>query len=370
MVDVDKNKITQIFLGILVVVAVGVVLKYAGSVILPLIIAWLFSYLIGPVVNYMTQRKVPTTLAVFFILVILLGIIYLSGTFLYARITAFAAAYPRYHARMTELIATVTSQLNLGFDPLAGINWGQNIGRFLMTLSGSVFSFASKLVLVVVFLFFILLGKPFFKYKILKSFSQEKANQLSEITFSITAQIRRYLSLQFLISSVTGFLVWFVLELIGVDFAITWGAMAFFLNFIPTVGSIVASIPPILLALVQFYPSIWPGVLTLISLLTIQLSIGNGIAPKVLGDQLNLSPVVILLSLLFWGWLWGIVGALLSVPVTAAIKIVCENIEPLHPISVMMGSGKSYRREFQKLEKTVPEMADLGNPGPKMRKPK
>ena len=368
MVDVDKSKITQVFLGILVVVAVGVVLKYAASVILPLIIAWLFSYLIGPVVNYMTQRKVPTTLAVVLILVLLLGVLYLSGTFLYARISAFAAAYPRYHARMTELIATVTSQLNLGFDPLAGINWGQSVGRFLMTLSGSVFSFASKLVLVVVFLFFILLGKPFFKYKILKSFSQEKANQLSEITFSITAQIRRYLSLQFLISSVTGFLVWFALELIGVDFAITWGAMAFFLNFIPTVGSIAASIPPILLALVQFYPSIWPGVLTLISLLTIQLSIGNGIAPKVLGDQLNLSPVVILLSLLFWGWLWGIVGALLSVPVTAAIKIVCENIEPLHPISVMMGSGKSYRREFQRLEKIVPEMADLGNPSPKKKK--
>ena len=126
----------------------------------------------------MTQRKIPTTLAVVIILIFLLGILYLSGTFLYARISAFAAAYPRYHARMSELIATVTSQLNLGFDPLAGINWGQSVGRFLMTLSGSVFAFASKLVLVVVFLFFILLGKPFFKYKILTSFSQEKANQL------------------------------------------------------------------------------------------------------------------------------------------------------------------------------------------------
>jgi predicted PurR-regulated permease PerM len=231
-----------------------------------------------------------------------------------------------------------------------------------MSLSGSVFAFVSELVLVVVFLFFILLGKPFFKYKILKSFSQEKANQLSEITFSITAQIRRYLSLQFLISFVTGVLVWLTLELVGVDFAITWGAVAFFLNFIPTVGSIVSSIPPILLALVQFYPSFWPGIITLIALLTIQLSIGNGIAPKVLGDQLNLSPVVILLSLLFWGWLWGGIGALLSVPVTAALKIVCENIESLHPISVMMGSGKIYRREFLKLEKALPETDNPNNP--------
>ena len=365
MVDIDRNKITLVFLGILVLVAVGVVLKNAAPVILPLIIAWLLSFLIAPVVNFMTARKVPTTLAVFIILIVLMGIIYLSGTFLYTRISAFAAAYPRYHTRMTELIATISSQMNLSFDPLAGINWGQNIGGFLVTLSGSIFSFVSKLVLVVIFLFFILLGKPFFKYKILKSFSDDKANQFSEITFSITAQIRRYLSLQFLISFVTGFLVWLALTLIGVDFAVTWGAVAFFLNFIPTVGSIAASLPPILLALVQFYPSIWPGIFTLLSILTIQLGMGNGIAPKVLGDQLNLSPVVILLSLLFWGWLWGVVGALLSVPITAALKIVCENIESLHPISVMMGSGKSYRREYDKLEKNFPEVRNLINPSKK-----
>ncbi len=362
MVDIDRNKITLVFLGILVLVAVGVVLKYAATVILPLIIAWLLSFLIAPVVNFMTAKKVPTTLAVFIVLIVLLGIIYLSGTFLYTRISAFAAAYPRYHTRMTELITSVSSQLNLGFDPLAGFNWGQSITRFLMTLSGSIFAFVSKLVLVVIFLFFILLGKPFFKYKILKSFSDDKANQFSQITYSITAQIRRYLSLQFLISFVTGFLVWLVLVMIGVDFAVTWGALAFFLNFIPTVGSIASSIPPILLALVQFYPSIWPGVITLLSILTIQLGMGNGIAPKVLGDQLNLSPVVILLSLLFWGWLWGVVGALLSIPITAAIKIVCENIESLQPISVMMGSGKSYRREFVKLKKSFPEVGNLINP--------
>jgi predicted PurR-regulated permease PerM len=365
MVDIDRNKIALAFLGILVLVAVGIVLKYAATVILPLIIAWLLSFLLAPVVNYMTARKIPTTLAVFIILIVLLGVIYLSGTFLYTRITAFAAAYPRYHSRLTELIATFSSRLDLSFDPLAGYNWGQSIGRFLVTLSGSIFAFVSKLILVVIFLFFILLGKPFFKYKILKSFSDDKAKQFSQISFSITAQIRRYLSLQFLISFVTGCLVWLVLVMVGVDFAVTWGALAFFLNFIPTVGSIASSIPPILLALVQFYPSIWPGVITLISILTIQLGMGNGIAPKVLGDQLNLSPVVILLSLLFWGWLWGVVGALLSVPITAALKIVCENIEPLQPISVMMGSGKSYRREFRNLEKSFPEVGKLIKPAKK-----
>jgi AI-2 transport protein TqsA len=346
--EIDRGKITFIFLGILVLVAVGVVLKSAQSVILPLIIAWLLSYLIGPAINFMTSRKIPATLAVAIILILLLGIFYLSFTFLYSRVSAFATAYPRYHTRLTELAALLTSKWNLDFDPLAGINWGQNISRGLVSLSGSIFAFISQLVLVVIFLFFILLGKPFFRYKILKSFSAENADQISQITFSITAQIRRYLSLQFLISFTTGILVWLALQIIGVDFPVTWGALAFFLNFIPTVGSIVASIPPIVLALVQFYPSPWPGVITLIAVVTIQMGMGNALAPKVMGDQLNLSPVVVLLSLLFWGWLWGVVGALISIPIAAAIKIVCENIETLHPISVMMGSGKTYQREFKK----------------------
>jgi AI-2 transport protein TqsA len=346
--EFDRSKIIFIFLGILVLVAVGVVLKSAQSVILPLIIAWLLSYLIGPAVNFMTSRKIPTTLAVAIILIILLGIFYLSFTFLYSRVSAFAAAYPKYHTRFTELAAMVTSKWNLEFDPLAGINWGQNISHGLVSLSGSIFAFVSQLVLVIIFLFFILLGKPYFRYKILKSFSAENADQISRITSSITSQIRRYLSLQFLISFTTGILVWLALQIIGVDFPVTWGALAFFLNFIPTVGSIVASIPPILLALVQFYPSIWPGVVTFFTVVTIQLGMGNALSPKVMGDQLNLSPVVVLLSLLFWGWLWGVVGALISIPIAAAIKIICENIETLHPISVMMGSGKTYQREFKK----------------------
>jgi hypothetical protein len=101
--------------SLLVLVAVGVVLKFAGPVLLPLIIAWLLSYLIGPAVNFMTQRKIPTTLAAFVILILLLGVFYLSGTFLYSRFSAFVAAYPEYHSRFTELIAMVSSQWNLEY---------------------------------------------------------------------------------------------------------------------------------------------------------------------------------------------------------------------------------------------------------------
>ena len=99
----EKEKLSTIFLGVLVLIAVGTVLKFAQGVILPLSIAWLLSFLLGPAINYMTQRKIPTTLAVVFVLVLLLGILYLSGTFLYTRIEAFAVEYPKYQTRFLEL---------------------------------------------------------------------------------------------------------------------------------------------------------------------------------------------------------------------------------------------------------------------------
>jgi predicted PurR-regulated permease PerM len=132
---------------------------------------------------------------------------------------------------------------------------------------------------------------------------------------------------------------------VGLEAAPTWGALAFFLNFIPTVGSILAGIPPVLLALLQFYPSAGPALIILIAVVVINQALGNIVAPKIMGDQLNLSPVVILLSVMFWGWLWGIAGAFLSVVITCSIKIVCENIPMLHPVSVMMSSGKAIRKQ-------------------------
>jgi predicted PurR-regulated permease PerM len=190
-----------------------------------------------------------------------------------------------------------------------------------------------------------LLGKPYFQYKVAKAFPPDRANIFSSVTASISKQIGQYLTVKVAISGTTGILVWAALALMRVEFALTWGALAFFLNFIPSIGSIIATIPPVLLALVQFYPNHWMAVATLVVLLVIQMTMGNVIEPKLVGDSLTLSPVVILLSLVFFGWMWGIVGALMSVPIAAAIKIVCENIEALKPISILLGSGKTCMKE-------------------------
>jgi AI-2 transport protein TqsA len=339
----SRSKVIVFLLGILTLVAVGFVLKYAQGVILPLIIAWLLSYIVGPVVNLMTRHRIPMPLAVTLLVVLLLAGFYLGGVFLFARISAFVAVYPKYQEQLSDLALNLASRSELVTQSVLEIPWAEKLGAFLGSAAGSLVNFVSNLIMVIIFLVFILLGRPYGEEKIRKAFSPERAEKAIAVLNNTATQIGRYLSVQFLISLATGMMVWAVLAWIGVDFAITLGAMAFLLNFIPTLGSIVASIPPILLALVQFYPNPWPCIITAVALLGIQMTLGNVISPKVMGDRLNLSPVVVLLSLVFWGWLWGVIGALLSVPIASAIKIVCENIEPLRPISILMGSGRQYR---------------------------
>lgn len=344
----EKFKVLIGLVGVIALVAVGVVLNFAQAVFIPLIIAWLLSYIFGPIVRYLAKRRVPVGLAVVFVLAIFFGLCFLGALFLNTRIASFAAAFPKYYARLMEIGKSFTANLDIPPDFWTSIDWGFTIRGYLLDLSGSFLTIISKLVMVIVFLVFMLLGSPYFEYKVRKAFvTPQGAERARKILSTISWQIGRYLSTLALISAVTGLFVWIALEYLQVDFAVTWGVLAFVLNFVPTIGSIVASIPPILVALVQFYPSLTVALLTALSLLTIQMTIGNFITPKVMGDRLNLSPVVVLISLLFCGLIWGVVGALISTLIAAIIKIVCENFSMLNVISVMMSSGKAYQKEFE-----------------------
>ena len=344
-------------LSVLVVFAVATAFKLAHTVVLPLMIAWLLSYICGPVVNYLVHKKVPLGVAVFAVLMLVLFVCYLGGVFLAGRFMDVLGQSPKYISQLNYIYQDITANLDVPEEFLADINWIQQLGPKVASMTVSVGSFMGnflgKLILVLIFLVFMLLGKPYFKYKVAAAFPEERGRIFTEMTGSISKQIGQYLVVKVAISGTTGLLVWISLTLLKVEFALTWGAIAFFLNFIPSIGSIIASIPPILLAIVQYYPAnsdaggswMWVPIVTAVVLLLIQMTMGNVIEPKIMGDSLNLSPVVILLSLIFFGWMWGITGALLSVPIAAAIKIVCENIEALKPISILMGSGKSLMKE-------------------------
>ena len=346
LVPPQRLSAAAISLGILAVIAVGMVLKAAQGVVIPLLIAWLLSYLLAPVVTFLVRRlRLPAPLAVAGVVLLLLLASWGTGLVIQQRLLAFAKAFPAYQEKLAALYAFYGSEFNVPAAVLRDLDLTGQIAPLVLRTSRFFFSFFTNSILVLIFLVFMLLAKPFANDKLRAAFSPARADALIDLTNTISRQIGAYLGALFVISLVTGLVVWGALAALGVEFAFTWGLLAFVLNFIPTLGSIIASIPPVLLALVQFSPEVWPVAAVALALLGIHQVIGNLIAPKIYGDRLNLSPVVILLFLVFWGWLWGVTGALLAVPIAAAIQITLAQIPALAPLAVMMGSGKKYARK-------------------------
>ena len=147
--------------------------------------------------------------------------------------------------------------------------------------------------------------------------------------------MNKYISIKTIVSIITGFLIYICLSFIGLDHAIMWALIAFFLNYIPNIGSIIASIPAIIIALIQF--NIYYALLVALVYLIINIVMGSIVEPKYLGKELGLSTLIIFLSLIFWGWLLGPVGMLLSVPLTMIMKIALESNDDTRWISILLG---------------------------------
>ncbi len=332
-----------LFLGILALIATFVVIQTLKPVLMPVVFAWVLSAMLAPFVRTLTKWRVPYALGVTFAIVFTVLVFFEAGIVINELVSSFVAKYGYYSAKLTSLLKFFYAKLPpKAVDVLTAFDWQTRVGKIVMSLSGLLISLSSTVVMILIVTAFLLIEQRDFGRKLDSAFPDRIAEKIGDVIGGITHQVSRYLLLQFVISLATGVCVWLALWAIGVEFALTWGVLAFVLNFIPTIGSIIASIPPILIALVQFAPdSYWQSVVTALALLAIQMVIGNVISPRVMGDQLNLSPVAVLVSLLFWSWLWGPAGALLSVPVTAAIKIVCDNIAPLAPVGVLLGSGRA-----------------------------
>ncbi|MFO7869891.1 MAG: AI-2E family transporter [Kiritimatiellia bacterium] len=351
-----QTALVAVLLGIIAVVLLGAALSAMKVVVIPLAFAWMVAQLLTPMVNFFGKRRVRASLATFFSLIILLCAFVIVAMFVWASIQSFVGVLPDYKVQATEIVKDGMEWVRTRFERFSNKAFEEELQKQISSRLGALVTFVQNaganmmrllfnLILVFIMAAFLLFARPYAGTKVRKAFPPNMADTVSDIMSSISRQLSRYLGMQFLISLATGVLVWLSCKIIGVDAAVTWGALAFFLNFIPIIGSILAGIPPVLLALLKNYPAVGPAVAMLICVVAINQVLGNVIAPKVLGDKLNLSPVTILLSLIFWYVLWGIPGAFLSVVITASIKIVCENIGPLKPISVLMASGRSLERK-------------------------
>ena len=347
----------KILLGFIIFlssIALCSVLHIASNVFIPLVIAWFILQMLRPVISIGKTLNLNPWLNVALVFSILTCVGLVGFKFIAAQVVEFANVYNLYSDKLIEWFVDLMQALSVPPEAVKNFNWMGILRDNARNISSLIIALSSKFVMTFVFLMFMLVEAPYLDEKIEKAFGKN-SKRVKKILFTISEQVSRYLGTLALISLVTGVCAWLVLTVLEVKLAAGWGVLTFLLNFIPTVGSIIATIPPVIMAVIQFSPGLFKPFLVLISLTAIQVTIGNIITPKVVGDRLGVSPVVILLSLLLWGMIWGIPGALLSTPIISIIKIVCENLPGFHSIAVLIGSGEAVRKIPALKEKSQPK---------------
>ena len=333
------------------------VLNVASNVFIPLVIAWFILQMLRPVIKLGNVLRFNAWSNVILVFAILTGVGLLGFKFVASQVVEFAHVYTEYSEKLIEWSAGLMQTLSVPPETVKNFDWFTILRANASNISSVIIALSSKFVMTLVFLMFMMIEAPFLDDKINKAFGKN-SERVRKILSTISEQVSQYLGTLTLISFATGVCAWLVLTTLGVRLAAGWGVLTFLLNFIPTVGSIIATIPPVVMAIIQFSPGLFRPFVVLVSLTAIQLLIGNVITPKVMGDKLGVSPVMILLSLLLWGMIWGIPGALLSTPIISIIKIVCENIPVMQPIAILIGSAESVRKLDMKAPEVVGDVVE------------
>jgi len=345
----NSGRVTFFLLAIITVILFAGVLKLTASVVLPFTVSVLLAIVTSPIVKFLEKFRMPRAVSVLLVIFFLLGVMFFLGMVLFSSGRTIVNLYPRYEARLTEIYIWAARFFELPYDEHLSIFdnlWGQigvrsRVRVMTISFSNAFFKFLSNAVMVAIFMAFLLFEATFLKEKLGKAFQGTRAEQIKKISSDIMTQITRYLSIKFFISVVNGILVYIAFRIIGVEFAIVWGVIQFIVNFIPNLGSIALGVGATAFSVIQFWPVPGPILATGLCMLGINMILGSVIDPKIMGDNLGISPLVVLISLLIWGWLWGFTGLIIAVPMTAIVKIVCENIPVLEPISILLGSRKA-----------------------------
>ncbi len=317
-------------------------MRSAGDILVPFFLSVFIAIIFTPPLFWMQKKGVPNVIAILFIIICLLAIFYLIARFVGTSVNDFTNALPVYRQLLVSKSASLQQWLT-GF----GIEISDDILKKSFN-PGTAMQMAAKALnglggvltntfLILLTVIFILMEASGFPNKIRAGL---KAPEKSLAGFSkFTESVNRYLVLKTIFSLITGLFIWVWLTIIGVDYALLWGLLSFLLNYVPNIGSIIAAVPAVLLALIQL--GTLHCLLTAAGFATVNIVIGSIVEPKFMGEGLGLSTLVVFLSLVFWGWVLGPVGMLLSVPLTMIMKIAFESNEETYWISVMLGGEPS-----------------------------
>ncbi len=326
-----------VILASFIIVVAG--MKAASSILVPFFMAVFIAVICAPPLFWLQRKGVPKLLALSLILAAILVVGLLFGALIGPSLNDFLKSLPDYQARLSTHIATLMNWLReKGVNiPAEEVSGALHPG-WVMSLAGGIFSALSGVLtnafLILLAVTFILLEAADFPKKlhvVLKN--PERAVSTIE-RFSQTA--KRYMVIKTLISATVGLVIWLWLLILGVDYPVLWGTLSFLLNFVPNIGAILAGLPVAFLALVQL--GVGSALLTILGFVVVHIVVGNIIEPRLTGKGLSLSTLVVFLSLVFWGWVLGPIGMILSVPMTSLVTIALESYEKTRGLAFMLGS--------------------------------
>ena len=330
---------------IITIAAVFVViagLKLAQSLVVPVLLSAFIAVISAPALFWLEKRKVPRVLAFTIVVVFVLAILSMVGLVIGNSINDFLSKLPEYEKSLQSFPAKLSELADSWHLPFLKGNIKDKLIHqmdpsfilgFSGTMLGSIGNLLSRTMLIFLTVSFILFETSSFSFK-LDALNINTKDPNQSVGLFIT-KLHNYLAIKTFTSLATGLCVVLMLELFNIDYSLLWGLMAFFLNFIPNIGSIIAAVPAILLGLVQFgwQTALWMSV----GYGLINGIIGNIVEPRFMGKGLGLSPLVVFLSLVFWGWVLGPVGMFLSVPLTMTAKIAFDSSEKTKWIGIILG---------------------------------
>jgi AI-2 transport protein TqsA len=340
----SENNLFNFFIGIILIFLFVWLLIAGRSIILPLMISIFLAFILEPIVTILVKKRIPLGIAVFLTLIFAFVILYLLGTVVYANVQIFVGQFPVYQERLLKSVANFTAYFEQLFgEPLniqlfKRIDWAGalqqfSIAQWVLGSVGSFVSFFVKMLMVIIFVAYLLPGMRNIEHKVQRAFPAREASRIVRIITNVTQQLQSYLGAKTLGSLITGIVSIIIFYIFGLDFAIFWGFLIFLFNFIPTIGSTLASLLPVIFSLLQFgslSTAFWLAVIMVV----LQIAMGNYVEPKLMGRSMNLSPLMVILSLIFWGYIWGVAGMILAVPILGTITIIFENFSSLKFISI------------------------------------
>jgi len=345
-----ERRAQTICLLILTAIAVGFTLSVLKGVLVPFVLALFFSMTVTPVMDFLQRRfRLHRGASIFATGLLGLGVLLGFGGVVAAGLAEISSKSDDYVFQ----IKTMTEEFNgsvtefvkdSSFIPksvqadILEKNRTETLTSFIPAMARETMSWTvnsgltlvSRGFLVMIFMMFLIAG-----------YRPAAANAPPTLKVEVRNKVKEYMRVKLMVSALTGILTFSILRIIGVDLALVFGLAAFFLNFIPSVGSIIAMVLPLPVVLLADDLSLASKLMALGLPGLVQFSVGNILEPKLLGDSLDLNPIVVLLSLIFWGFLWGPVGMLLSVPITAVIKFLLERSPLTRPVAAILSDQPS-----------------------------